>query len=208
MVELGQNSPTMQALSTPRFVDLRVSAILPTLNEADNIVPLIERIYQEIPALYEVIVVDDDSPDGTAALVLRYAQEHPGRKIRVEKRLQDHGLTPSLRHGISVATGDVIVWMDCDFSMPPEIIPRLLTCIEQGYDVAVGSRFVRGGRFKENTQGTPDSPVAVFLSRIMNYSIQLLLDHSFKDYTSGFIAVRRRVLEDIPLRGNYRGIFY
>lgn len=195
-------------MSTPKnFSDLKVSVLLPTYNEAENITLLIDALIKEIPGLYEIIVVDDNSPDRTAELSRQHAATLPKGLVRVEQRMTDRGLTKSLRHGIGVSRGDVVVWMDCDFSMPPEVIPRLLRCVQQGYDIAVGSRFVRGGRFKENTQGTPDSALAVFLSRVMNYSIQFLLEHSFKDYTSGFIAARRAVLEAVPLEGNYGEYF-
>src|SRR5262249_15375374 len=136
-----------------------------------------------------------------------YAQTHEKSPVRVLERMKDPGLTNSLKDGIAASTGKMVVWMDCDFSMPPALIPQLLTSLSDGYDIAVGSRFVRGGSFKQNTEGTPDSPLAVFLSRVMNYSIQILLDHSFKDYTSGFIAIRRHVLEAIPLRGDYGEYF-
>ncbi len=185
----------------------RVSVILPTLNEAENIILLIEDLLAAIPGLHEILVVDDHSPDGTAQLVHSYGEKHPHAPVRVLERTVSPGLTNSLADGIAATTGDIVVWMDCDFSMPPSVIPRLLASLSQGYDVAVGSRFVRGGSFKQNTEGTPDSPLAVLLSRIMNYSIQLLLDHSFKDYTSGFIAIRRQVLIDVPLRGNYGEYF-
>ena len=189
------------------LLTMKVSVILPTLNEAENIIPLIEAILTEVPAVHEIIVVDDNSPDGTADLVQQFSQNRADRRVRAEKRLSNHGLTQSLRDGIQGSRGNVIVWMDCDFSMPPFVIPKLLRCIEQGYDIAVGSRFVRGGRFKEKTEGTPDSQLAVWLSRLMNYSIQLLLDHSFKDYTSGFIAIRRDIFNEILLRGNYGEYF-
>lgn len=196
-----------QLVPTRTSSPLKVSVLMPTYNEAENIVPLIDAIYAQVPDVHELIVVDDNSPDGTAALVEAHAKKLPAGVVRIEKRTRDRGLTKSLKQGIKEATGNVVVWLDCDFSMPPEVIPQLLSCIQQGYDVAVGSRFVRGGRFKENTQGTPDSALAVFLSRVMNYSIQLLLVHSFKDYTSGFIAVRKEVLDAVPLEGNYGEYF-
>lgn len=185
----------------------RVSFVLPTLNEAENIGLLIEAIYEALPDTFEIVVVDDASQDGTANVVREVAARHPDRRIRLLERRQNPGLTNSLRDGIALCEGTVIGWMDCDFSMPPAVIPRLLSAIEQGYDIAVGSRFVRGGRFKENLEGTPDSPLAVFLSRAMNYSIQFFLDHQFKDYTSGFILIRKAVLDAIPLRGDYGEYF-
>ena len=181
--------------------------MLPTLNEADNIVPLIDGLFAAVTALHEVVVVDDDSTDGTGAAVQAYAAEHPDRRVRLEVRPSDHGLTKSIAHGVRAATGEIVVWMDCDLSMPPEVVPSLLHGLEEGYDIVVGSRFVSGGSFKKDTAGTEDSAVAVALSRLMNYGVQFLLDHRFKDYTSGFIAVRRAVVLDLGLRGDYGEYF-
>lgn len=184
-----------------------VSVILPTLNEADNIVPLIERIHAAVPSVHEVIVVDDDSRDGTAAIAERLAGEHPERRITVERRLRDHGLTKSIAHGADVASGEILVWMDCDLSMPPEDVPRLLAGIAAGYDIVVGSRFVPGGRSKRGTPGTQDSAISVLLSRALNLFLQLILDRRFTDYTSGFIAIRRAIVFDLGLRGDYGEYF-
>jgi len=181
--------------------------ILPTLNEAENIAPLIERIYAAVPDVHEVIVVDDASTDGTADIVQRLGDAHPERRIRVERRPSDPGLTKSLARGAQIATGDVLVWMDCDLSMPPEDIPRLLDAVAGGYDIAVGSRFVRGGRDKGSTEGTRDSRASVLLSRGLNLALRVALDRRFHDWTSGFIAVRRDIVLGLGLRGDYGEYF-
>lgn len=183
-----------------------VSVVLPTLDEAENIVALLRAIIEAVPGLLEIIVVDDDSPDRTADLAADFAKTVGAPAIHVE-RLPRLGLTASLRRGVGACRGDVVVWMDCDFSMPPRLIPELLRQIEAGCDIAVGSRFAPGGSFKKNTEGTPDSPLAVFLSRVMNYSIRFLLDPGFHDYTSGFAAVRSSVLKAIPFSGDYGEYF-
>lgn len=185
----------------------KISVILPTLNEAQNIIPLIERIWAALPYVYEIIVVDDNSPDGTADTVWEFAGKFTRCPVRVEERMSDHGLTKSIWHGITRSRGDVVVWMDCDLSMPPEALPELILGLGHGYDISVGSRFVKGGSFKRGTSRTQDSAVAVALSRMMNYAIQFFLDYSFKDYTSGFVAARRRVFDDICLRGDYGEYF-
>ena len=181
--------------------------ILPTLNEAENIGPLIDGLYAAVADLHEVVVVDDASTDGTGDIVRAYAAAHPERRVRLEVRTSDHGLTKSIAHGVRAATGDVVVWMDCDLSMPPDVVPSLLRGLDEGYDIVVGSRFVSGGSFKRDTAGTEDSALAVALSRLMNYGVQFLLDHRFKDYTSGFIAVQRAVVLDLGLRGDYGEYF-
>lgn len=169
--------------------------------------PLIDGLFGAVPDLHEVLVVDDASTDGTGAAVLAYAAAHPERRVRLESRTSDHGLTKSIAHGVREATGEVVVWMDCDLSMPPAIVPGLLRGLDEGYDIVVGSRFVSGGSFKRDTAGTEDSAVAVALSRLMNYGVQFLLDHRFKDYTSGFIAVKRAIVIDLGLRGDYGEYF-
>lgn len=177
--------------------------ILPTLNEAENIVPLIERLRAAVPDVHEIVVVDDASTDGTADLAAGIGDP----RIRVERRASDAGLTKSLAHGARVATGDVLVWMDCDLSMPPEDVPRLLAEVARGADVAVGSRFVEGGRGKGDTGGTPDPQLTVFLSAALNVGLRLLLDRRFRDWTSGFIAIRRPVLQTLGLRGDHGDYF-
>lgn len=181
--------------------------ILPTLNEAENIAPLIERIYAAMPGVHEVIVVDDASPDGTADIAQRIALAHPERDIRIERRPSDPGLTKSIAHGARVATGDVLVWMDCDLSMPPEDIPGLVAAIERGHDVVVGSRFVPGGRGKGATGGTRDPQLPVLVSSVLNLALRTVLDRRFRDWTSGFVAMRRSTLMALGLRGDYGEYF-
>lgn len=182
-----------------------MSVLLPTLNEAENIVPLIERIRAAVPYLHEVVVVDDASPDGTAEIAERLARQD-GR-IRVERRLSDPGLTKSLAHGARVATGEVLVWMDCDLSMPPEDVPRLLEGIARGYDVVVGSRFLPGGGDARTARGTADSPLAAVAASALNAFLRVVLDRRVTDWTSGFIAVRREIVVAIGLRGDYGEYF-
>lgn len=184
-----------------------VSIILPTLNERENIVPLIIEIKKRVRGKKEIIVVDDNSPDGTAKEVKKLIKSGRASGVRIIVRKKNHGLTASLWEGIKESRGEVVIWMDCDFSHPPHIIPKLLERIDGGYDIAVASRFIKGGGFKENFQDGSDSLLQTILSRIMNYTIQIFLDNRFKDYTSGFIAVRRNVFEDVNLRGDYGEYF-
>jgi dolichol-phosphate mannosyltransferase len=187
----------------------KVSVVLPTYNEAGNIVELIHALHGAIRQPNEIIVVDDNSPDGTSALVREMISRNVVPGLRLETRLTDRGLTKSIRRGIELAEGDTVVWMDCDFSMPPEKIPLLLSKIEEGFDIAVGSRFVSGGKYKEsaNWVGGEESKLAIMLSRFLNWMVRTSLYPGFHDYTSGFIAVRKTVLDRIPLRGFYGEYF-
>lgn len=184
-----------------------VSILLPTYNEVENIVDLIKEIQRVVRTSKEIIVVDDNSPDETSKKVSNWMKASKDKKIRLEIRKSDRGLTNSIKRAIELAKGDVIVWMDCDFSMPPAVINKLLEKIEEGYDISVGSRFIKGGHFKRTETGKKDSAAAIILSRGMNYAIQFILGGSFKDYTSGFVAVRRKVFEKVLLRGDYGEYF-
>lgn len=184
-----------------------VSIILPTYNEAENIIDMIREIDRRVTYQKQIIVVDDNSPDGTSRLVADHIQQNKRDDIVLKTRYKNRGLTNSIKKGIKLSKGDIIVWLDCDFSMPPAVINQLLTKISEGYDIVVGSRFIPGGKIKETDKIKKDSPVVIFLSRIMNYSIQLLLGRHFKDYSSGFVASRKNVFQKITLRGDYGEYF-
>jgi dolichol-phosphate mannosyltransferase len=181
-----------------------VSIVFPTYNERDNIGPLIEEVLDHAPPNTEVIVVDDDSPDGTWRVVEEMQSRRPN--LHLIRRTTERGLTSALRAGIAFARGDVVVWSDCDFSMPPATVAELLAKVAGGADVAVGSRFVDGGGVRI-VHGSGDTLIAYLMSRTLNGFIQRFLGRDFKDYTSGFIAARREVLDRVPLRGDYGEYF-
>ena len=186
---------------------LTVSVLMPTYNEAGNIQDLIRDTASALGdagiSEYEIIVVDDNSPDRTWEKAAQTAGVDPGR-VRVIRRIQDRGLTASLRDGIRAAQFAVIVWMDCDFSHPPRKIPQMLYMIREGFDVVVNSRYVVGGGEDRSGKG---GVLQLLLSRLLNWGIRFLLKPSFSDYTSGFVAVRRSVLEEFDLRGDYGEYF-
>lgn len=181
---------------------MKVSVILPTYNEAGNIAPLVHDILASLKEYEtEVLVVDDDSPDGTWRIAGQI-EACPGQ-VRVVRRRQDRGLVASLTEGIGLSGGDVVCWMDADFSMPPEALPALVRAVTGGADIAVGSRYVAGG-----SDGRDDVPLHRFLSRIVTALASRLLVPRFRDYTSGFIAARRGALDELlPLEGDYGEYF-
>jgi len=183
---------------------LKVSVILPTYNEKDNIGPLISEIMRHVSHEYEIIVVDDNSPDGTWNIVEKMAERNPN--IRLIRRIDKRGLVSALNDGISVASGNCVAWMDCDLSMPPVHLADLIRKIENGYDAAVASRFIEGGGV-EFVSGSSDTVLAFLLSRNLNRFIRLMLDSTFFDYTSGFIVIRKKALMDTPLKGDYGEYF-
>jgi dolichol-phosphate mannosyltransferase len=197
LIALGRrlcyNGGTMSNPSAPG-----ISVVLPTYNEGEHIVDLLAALQAVLPAGSELIVVDDDSPDGTWRLVEGYAAEHP--EVVLLRRIGRRGLTSAFNEGIALAKGQVICWMDCDFSMPPEKLPELVAATDQ-VDIAIGSRYVPGGG------DVGHSLMATAFSRAINLFAGIVLGFYVHDYTSGFIAARRRVLEAIPLHGDYGEYF-
>lgn len=173
-----------------------VSVVMPTYNERDNIGPLIDAVLGSARHPTNVWVVDDDSPDGTWQIVA--ARQAADPRVHLVRRVGESGLTSAIARGIRDSDGDIVVWMDCDFSMPPERIPDLVDAIvDGGYDLAVGSRYVRGGR------DVGHSWMALAFSRTINVAASVALGFGVRDYTSGFIAGRRVVLQRFDLRGDY-----
>ncbi len=181
-----------------------VSVIIPTYNEAGNIIPLIESLLKNVDNLLEILVIDDNSPDNTGALATAWAQTHT-TTVKVVIRATDHGLQKSISEGIRIAKGNIIVWMDGDFSHPPECINTLVGEIIQGKDIAVASRFVPGG--KKKSAGQSESRFAIGMSDIGNICMRKLFRVPFHDFTSGFIAVKRTVIRSLPLSGQHGEYF-
>jgi dolichol-phosphate mannosyltransferase len=178
-----------------------LSVILPTYNEAGNIVLLLRELREVLAGIeFEIIVVDDDSPDGTWKLVETERASMPG--LTLLRRIGRRGLTSALLDGIRASKGDLVVWMDCDFTTPPNVIPRLAAKMSEGFDIAVASRYVAGGR-----DARTDSPGRRMASRVIVELARALLVRDFHDYTSGFVMVRREVLDSIALRGDYGEYF-
>lgn len=184
-----------------------VSVVMPTFNEGGHIQVLICETAQALLRSgiqdYEIIVVDDDSPDHTWEKAAQASCDQPVN-VRVIRRMENHGLTASIRDGIASAKSEIIVWMDCDFSHPPEKIPQMLYMLKQGYDIVVSSRYTIGGGEDRAGKG---GVIQLFLSRLLNWTIRFMLKPSFSDYTSGFVAVRRSVFTEIDLRGDYGEYF-
>jgi len=165
----------------PERSELLLSVIVPTYNEAANIVPLVTRLLAA-PDLREVVVVDDNSPDGTAALV----QQSFGADARVKLivRTHDRGLASSVRAGIEASGGELIAVMDSDFNHDPEVIQTMRALLEF-FDVVVGSRFVAGGGMEDRFR--------YYCSLVYNQAIRTLLGTRVQDNLSGFFAMRREV---------------
>lgn len=174
---------------------LSLTVILPTYNERNNIPILIDGILRHVRPPVSVLVVDDNSPDGTWQVVQEIAERDD--RVRLMRRMDERGLTSAIWAGIQAADTDTVSWMDCDLAMPPEVIPQLLERLEAGADIAIGSRYVQGG------SDPGHSTMARAFSVTINTCASLLLGWGVRDYTSGFVAARRNVFDRIYLKGDY-----
>jgi len=166
-----------------------LSVVVPTYNEAGSVPKLAERLHTALGARdWELVIVDDGSPDGTADIAAALAPRIPTNVVR---RAGKGGLASAVIAGFAAARGDVLVVMDADLSHPPELVPALLSAIEDGADLAVGSRYVAGG-------GVEDWPMKrQIVSRVACLMGSALVP--VRDATSGFFALRRSVIEGVTL---------
>ena len=166
--------------------NLKISVVLPTYNERENVEEVTERISKVLGNnLFEIIIVDDNSPDKTWKIV----QEMNNPKYRVIRRMHEKGLASALARGVNEAKGDVIVWLDCDLGIPPEDIPILVKKLNN-YDIAIGSRYVKGGKDLR-------PKIRTVTSIMINFFAKILLGFYVRDYTSGFAAVKKEVFSRV-----------
>ena len=168
----------------------KVSIVVPTYNERDNVRPLCEGIREAIGSAwdYEVIVVDDNSPDGTADVVREMAAADP--RIRLLQRAGKLGLGTAVADGFRLAEGDYWIMMDADLSHRPEELPKMLRALSDA-DIVIGSRYIPGG----GVQNWPLWRQAV--SRGASGMGRVIVGLPVRDLTSGFGAFRRRWMEPL-----------
>ncbi|WP_367913803.1 polyprenol monophosphomannose synthase [Leadbetterella sp. DM7] len=170
--------------------------IIPTYNECENIEAIIRKVFGLAEA-FQVLIVDDGSPDGTAHIVKKLQEEYPA-VLHLEERNGKLGLGTAYIHGFKWALErdfDYIFEMDADFSHNPEDLVRLLAaCRNEEYDVAIGSRYIRG----VNVINWPMS--RVLMSYFAGIYVRLITGMPIMDPTGGFICYSREVLSVIPLQ--------
>lgn len=160
-----------------------VSFLLATYNERENIQSLIESAICEIGDPIEVIVVDDNSPDGTADAI---AAMHDPR-VKVIKRTRTRGLASAYMRGMIESRGEILCWMDADGCMPMEMVPQMIAKLGE-YDAVVGSRFAEGGTDKRD-QGR------VWASVLITGLARVVLGCKTKDIDSGFMVMKRECFD-------------
>jgi dolichol-phosphate mannosyltransferase len=169
--------------------------IIPTYNEKENIEKIIRKIFS-LPKEFHVLIIEDGSPDGTADIVKRLMKEFTG-KLHIEERKGKLGLGTAYIHGFKWALArkyDYVFEMDADFSHNPEDLLRLYdACANQGADMAIGSRYIKGVNVVNWPMGR------VLMSYYASAYVRIITGMSVRDTTAGFKCYTRRVLEAIDL---------
>jgi dolichol-phosphate mannosyltransferase len=169
--------------------------VIPTYNERENAPEIIRKVFS-LPVLFDVLIIDDNSPDGTGDIVKELQAEFPGR-LHLEQRKGKLGLGTAYIHGFYYALRlgyEYIFEMDADFSHNPEDLVRLrAACAQDGYDMAIGSRYIEG----VNVVNWPMN--RVLMSYFASFYVRLVTGMPIQDATAGFKCYTRQVLETIPL---------
>lgn len=168
--------------------------IIPTYNEQDNIIPMIEKVFS-LPEKFDLLIIDDNSPDGTSNLVKEMQVKFPDR-LQLIQREGKLGLGTAYITGFKWALEkgyERICEMDCDFSHNPEDLPKLRQAIIDGADVAVGSRYIEGG-------GVYNWPKRrIFLSKGASIYARIITSIPVHDTTAGFVCYSRKFLENLNM---------
>ncbi len=172
-----------------------LAVVIPTLNERHNIGEMIERIEVALESMgsFEVIVVDDASPDGTADVAEKYADKYGN--VKVLRRDSKLGLASAVLDGVRLTDAEVIAVIDADLQEPPESIPRLYEQVEKGHDIVIGSRYTSGSTIVDW------GPVRKLISKVAIYLAWLLLPatRGIRDPSNGYFLFRRQVLDGAEL---------
>lgn len=172
----------------------KIALVIPTLREAESLRVVLGRVCAALEATaapFEVLVVDDDSQDGTEELVSRMSREDD--RIRLLVRQGERGLSGAILHGWQHTDAEILAVMDADLQHPPNMLPELIKAMHQGHDMVVGSRYACGGRLGEW------NPVRKFISAAAVWVTLPIQRRSLRvcDPMSGFFMVRRRCIKNL-----------
>jgi len=175
---------------------MKIIQVIPTYNEAGNLPALVSALFsQNLPDL-NILIVDDNSPDGTGEVAERLSREHPGRLSALHRQRKE-GLGRAYIQGFRTALdlgADVIGMMDADLSHPPACLPEMLAALE-GADVVIGSRYIPGGSLDEDWPFWRKA-----LSGFGNAYARTILGLPIRDATGGYRLWRRSAMEAIPFQ--------
>lgn len=174
-----------------------ISIILPTYNEAESIAQLLSTlttVLRQLQKPYEILVVDDNSPDGTADVVGAFGRKNP--QVQLIVRTKNRGLGLSILEGIKQSLGSIVIGMDADGNHDPQDIPILVTTLKKA-DCVVASRFLSGGGMQQKWR--------MFPTLLFNYLLRFAFGFPITDNLSGFYAIKRHALFSLPLDKIYYG---
>jgi len=175
----------------------KIIVVIPTYNEAENLPRLVEALFALPDLALNLLIVDDNSPDGTGKIAHALAEGYPGR-ITVLDRTEKAGLGPAYIAGFKQAlrlNADYIIQMDADFSHQPSYIPQMISKLEEGYDLVIASRFTKGGSVDE-TWSWRRKLLSWFANRIY---VRILLGIPVSDATAGYRIWKRQTLIGLNL---------
>jgi dolichol-phosphate mannosyltransferase len=198
LLSVPQGSYRVPSIASQPTDSIRLSVIVPTYREGKNIAELVARLSRIldplVPDRYEIIVVDDDSPDGTWQIAQQLTANYPA--LRVMRREGDRGLSTAVIRGWQAARGEILAVIDADLQHPPETTADLYRMMERGSDLAVATRHVEGG-------GVSDwSAFRRFISRgaqIIGLVVLPDVVGRVSDPMSGYFMVRRSAVQDVEL---------
>ena len=173
---------------------MRNLVLIPTYNERENVSAMVDKVFS-LPVEFDILVIDDGSPDGTADIVRERQKDYPDR-LHLLCRKGKLGLGTAYLAGFRWGLErdyDYIIEMDCDFSHNPDDLPRLVAAAEEGADVVIGSRYVQG----VNVVNWPMS--RLLMSYCASIYVRTVTGMPVHDATAGFVCYSRRVLERMDL---------
>ncbi len=186
---------------------MNYSIILPTLNENGHIIQLIKSIkknFNNKKNSYEIIVIDDNSEDGTINTIKRYKKKNKKIKLFVRYNKKKN-LAESLNLGISKSKYENLIWLDADFQHPPEYIKTIFK-YSKNYDVVIFSRFLKKSiRYFDKNIKTKEAneDQSIFYNKLCKF----IFYNNITDYTSGYIFIKKNKIKNIKLKGYYGEYF-
>lgn len=167
-------------------MNMKVSIVLPTYNEKDNIIRLVEKIMNSINKItqaYEIIIVDDNSVDKTGIICKKTFNKN--KKVDVYIRKTDKGFASAILYGLKKSKGDLVVVMDTDFSHDPKLIPLMISKAKK-FDLVIGSRYAKNGG--------GENVIRFLLSKAYNIYLRFILKIKISDFLFGYFCINRKFL--------------
>tara|TARA_B100000029_G_C17591520_1_gene962653 strand:+ start:734 stop:1456 length:723 start_codon:yes stop_codon:yes gene_type:complete len=177
---------------------IELTILLPTFNESSTIEKMLDAIRNNLPdgISIEILIIDDNSPDGTSNIVNSYFEKSENNfSFKVHTRKNERGLSSAIIDGIRIANGKYVLIMDSDFSHPPQMIETMYHEIDNNeLDIVIGSRYIQGGK-------SEDWPILrKLMSRLANTIPKLILGLDVNDSMSGFFIIKKELIKNLTFQ--------